>query len=210
MNETSDTTRNLPRSMRRRIGARALRVRSTPILIVAVVAGVLLLAAATYFGYAFWATRTPDGSGPEYLREWARVVRWSPDDVGARVELAYAYREIGENAAALEHLDYAVKREPLNTGARFNRAMVYSGGWQRREGRRGPLDRPGGRPGITPRPRSPWESTTPRSVSTARCWSLCVPCSRSNRASPACSTWPASPTRTQVTPTGPRTLQAGA
>ena len=76
-------------------------------------------------GYLWRATRTPEGSGPEFLRQWESIARWQPNNVAARLELGYGYRETGENARAIEQFDAVLEREPLNTAALYNRAMVY-------------------------------------------------------------------------------------
>jgi len=104
--------------------ARPIRERR----LVAFAVGLLCVVLAGFLAWAWWSWReanTGPASGPAFVERWQKTVDAHPDDLRARVELAYALRSVEKYVLALEQLDYVLKREPRNTAALYNRAMVY-------------------------------------------------------------------------------------
>jgi tetratricopeptide (TPR) repeat protein len=92
------------------------------------VAVALLLVLAGFLGWAWWSYRQTESghtSGPDYLVRWRSAVALNPNDLRARVELAYALRLTGQHEAALKQLNVVLGREPRNSAALYNRGLVY-------------------------------------------------------------------------------------
>jgi len=121
MAETSDTTPETARPAAGDSGAQApVRRRGLTLWLPVAGALVLLLALAAFLGWAWWSyrqTETGPTSGPDYLARWRSAVALNPEDLRARIELAYALRVIGRHEAAVKQLNMVLGHEPRSATA---------------------------------------------------------------------------------------------
>lgn len=91
---------------------------------------VLLLAVMGVGGFVLRGIVSGDGTRVRTL-EQAEVERWKkqadahPNDVAVRLQLGYAYQKDKRYDRALEQYSFVLGSDPKNTGALYNRAVVY-------------------------------------------------------------------------------------
>jgi tetratricopeptide (TPR) repeat protein len=59
------------------------------------------------------------------IAQFAAAVTAAPDDVNARLSLAYAYQRDAQYQAALAEYDRVLKQDPKSTAALFNKGVIY-------------------------------------------------------------------------------------
>jgi len=90
---------------------------------------VLLLAVATLGGYVIRGllVGSSEKSPAEIaVSDWQRQVSANPDDPDSLLGLGYAYQQTGDYERALEAYDAVIALDPRNTGALYNKAVVFS------------------------------------------------------------------------------------
>lgn len=97
----------------------------------AVVVLVLVLAVMGLGGYVIrgavsGVTKQPDLADEQIVR-WRSAVSANPDDLDARVQLGYAYQLAGRLDRAVDQYTYVIERDPRDTAALYNLAIVYQG-----------------------------------------------------------------------------------
>lgn len=90
--------------------------------IIIAVAIALLIASVGMVGLVLRRGRL--GSEPS-IERWASEVAQDPADVGARLQLGYAYQSNGDYDRALAQYERVLELEPRNTAALFDRATLY-------------------------------------------------------------------------------------
>jgi tetratricopeptide (TPR) repeat protein len=68
------------------------------------------------------------------IAEWSAAVSGAPDDVTARLNLAYAYQKDGQFEAALAEYDRVLKQSPKETAALYNKGVIYMAQGQAKKG----------------------------------------------------------------------------
>lgn len=58
--------------------------------------------------------------------KWEKAIKADPEDLEARVQLGYAYQQDKRYDKALEQYEFVLERDPRDTAALYNRAVVFS------------------------------------------------------------------------------------
>jgi tetratricopeptide (TPR) repeat protein len=101
--------------------------RLVPIWLAALVLG-LLFAVMALGGYALrgiFESDRPSTNRDLEVERWEEQVKLTPDDMEARVSLAFAYQQAKRFEDALEQYDLAIRENPRDTAALYNTGLIY-------------------------------------------------------------------------------------
>jgi tetratricopeptide (TPR) repeat protein len=89
----------------------------------------LLLAVVGVGGYVLGGViegdRRPRSAAEAEVARWSEEVRRSPGSIEAHLQLGYSYQQAGNLDKAMMQYTYVIEKDPRNTGALYNRGVVY-------------------------------------------------------------------------------------